>query len=117
MENEVVGRVAVGSIAWLDVSEMKSFRSIIASTAKDLSTEMSLCLADPFVTGVLQPTVTFAAPSVRSRIFGVRRGEEADLSSITQSSYNVLADEGLLLRSMFCTMRGSGCFGHAGNDI
>jgi hypothetical protein len=87
---------------------VKRFGAIIANSTKDLSAELSLCLADPVSARSLQTRLALTAPSVWARIVWIYRGEEPHTATITKSLDNVLADECLLLRAVFCAVD-SGC--------
>jgi len=108
-----VQRSAIRSIAWLDVSTVKRFGTVIANASKDLSPELSFCLANPVSARSLQTRVALAAPSVWARIVWVYRGEEPHTAIITKSFANVLADECLLLRAVLCAVDGGCRVGHA----
>src|ERR1051326_196031 len=101
-------RSAVRSIAWLDVSTVKRFGTVIANATKDLSAKLSFCLASPLSARSLQTRVALAAPSVWARIAWVYRGEESHTATIPKSFDNVLADECLLLRTVLFAVDG-GC--------
>src|ERR1043165_2646067 len=106
-------RSAVRSIAWLDVSTVKRFGTVIANATKDLSAKLSFCLASPLSARSLQTRVALAAPSVWARIAWVYRGEESHTATIPKSFDNVLADECLDRKSVLFAVDGGCRVGHA----
>ena len=113
MENANARRVGVRSIAWLDVSPVKSSSAVIANSTKKLSTKLSLRLPNPVSPRSLQTGVALAAPRIGVRVVRVYRGEEPDAAALTKAFDDVLADECLLLLAVLCAIDNGFRVGHA----
>ena len=92
---------AVRSIAWLDVSPVKRFGTVIASATENLSTELTFCLANPVSPRSLKTRVALAAPRIWAQIVWVYRGEEPHTATITKSFDDVLTYKRLRLEAVF----------------
>ena len=83
------------------------FRPVITGAAKHLDASEGLSIGSPFSAGTSHDVVAGGAPGVWSWVTGIIGPPEPIWDAFAQTSDDVLADEGLVLKTVFAALHGA----------